>query len=1228
MFKNQVPCLFYCLALICSHQAAKAQSGAPLSKGLLWEISGKDIPKKGYLYGTMHVSEKLVFNLSDSFFIALKNADQVALETNHDEWQEFMENTNREKITSPFSEYEENDADYGYGKNLYDDLFSFKEPSTALLGSLLSAKPQITNDFLYRSKGYAQDYEEDTYLDLFIFQAGKKLGKRVIGLETLEGSYGAALMSRIPDKEDGDKPREYYYGGGISLEEAYRSQDLNLIDSINQMSSPGKNYLHWMLDVRNQIMVHGIDSILRSGQSLFSAVGAAHLPGKMGMIQLLRDLGYHLRPVEFTDQAGSSDKEAIDQINYPVKIERNWLRDSIWSAETPGRFYLISSDYNIQEHVYADMSNGAFYAVYRLPHANWWTGKSEMHLADRLDSLIYEHIPGKIFERKRLSTPFPGHEISTRTRRGDVQKYKIFITPVEIAIFMVGGNGNYALGPEASRFINSVQQEQPRPTQQNTLLFGFNVKAPKALKQQQIDADKMLMISELDADSSLYFVYRANFHDLLYIEEDSFELNIIGEKLAASLTKQIPKTQLVSTDKYPTQDLAFQSDLDKSWYFIRLVIDGPKYYLLGHRQKNQSCDTAFFNSFSIQAPAYQEAFSVIIDTALQFQTLGFPSKPYPGQASIERLKKTIAEAQKQMDAIQDDRYQSYRRQGEKRDRKSFVHIPSGEMVQVDAIFIYENQEIPPIDSIKKMLIRNLSLEGEMSILRQEWNTNEGLFADILVGDTNSTRAIRTKLWMKGNRAYKLSANIHASLPETGFTKAIFQHFSPTQITDSVQTAVPHAWLFLQDLYHTDTLAQNKACQKLLQTYGYDLKDSILPFVQKALLDPRFHSLKWKERNALFQLLRGFKTPAVYPVASHFIDHYPDSSKYQLHAAVCMVNCKSKESYQKLFEWLSSQPRFLQNEERYIFSPMYDTLELLADFIPELVQLSHLPAYESEMLDLCEALWQKGLLKGKTYARLKDDLLYQGQYELNQFWFNKQISKEDPDQYNGGSNNQLLTALNRLAPFVKKDKKVRQFMQQVIQKGDQEQQLAVYRIYLKNDIEIPAADLQAFSQNDKTRFVLYDLLQSAQKTDAYPTWFQDTLGLIRSYIFFYKERLYRLRNIDSLQFIKKENYILNKKPADIYFFSATTALEKQKVLISVCLPKDFKQFSSNEYTQKYPRVFDRTDRLQFYTAYVELANNIPEKDWPEFIKRKTASIRFLNRKRYNDPDSNPYYGGYN
>ena len=51
-----------------------AQTNANSKKypSLFWEITGNGLSRPSYLFGTMHVSSKLVFHLPDSFYLALE----------------------------------------------------------------------------------------------------------------------------------------------------------------------------------------------------------------------------------------------------------------------------------------------------------------------------------------------------------------------------------------------------------------------------------------------------------------------------------------------------------------------------------------------------------------------------------------------------------------------------------------------------------------------------------------------------------------------------------------------------------------------------------------------------------------------------------------------------------------------------------------------------------------------------------------------------------------------------------------------------------------------------------------------------------------------------------------------------------------------------------------------------------------------------------------------------
>ena len=105
---------------------------------------------------------------------------------------------------------------------------------------------------------------------------------------------------------------------------------------------------------------------------------------------------------------------------------------------------------------YADMVNGAYYMVTRVKTNSYSWGHSTDLVHKKIDSLLYENIPGKILKKTPITrNGYKGWDILNRTRRGDYQRYNIFITPFEVIIFKMSGNGEYInSGDEAQQFFH------------------------------------------------------------------------------------------------------------------------------------------------------------------------------------------------------------------------------------------------------------------------------------------------------------------------------------------------------------------------------------------------------------------------------------------------------------------------------------------------------------------------------------------------------------------------------------------------------------------------------------------------------------------------------------------------------------------------------------------------------------------------------------------------------
>jgi uncharacterized protein YbaP (TraB family) len=82
------------------------------------------------------------------------------------------------------------------------------------------------------------------------------------------------------------------------LVELYNNQDLDGIDSLTQKDEGGAEggHMDLLLYGRNRKWAKILDGLLGQ-KSLLIAVGAAHLPGTMGVIALLRKEGYTVEPV-------------------------------------------------------------------------------------------------------------------------------------------------------------------------------------------------------------------------------------------------------------------------------------------------------------------------------------------------------------------------------------------------------------------------------------------------------------------------------------------------------------------------------------------------------------------------------------------------------------------------------------------------------------------------------------------------------------------------------------------------------------------------------------------------------------------------------------------------------------------------------------------------------------------------------------------------------------------
>merc|ERR1712087_559369 len=114
--------------------------------------------------------------------MALDHADIIALESDPGKWMEEMFASKSTMVMNGYSKY----LRFGNDKNYYERLTDLAEPDKKTMMAALRDKHALQNGFLYRGSIFEDEYEENTYLDLFIYQYGKKNGIKVVNLENHE----------------------------------------------------------------------------------------------------------------------------------------------------------------------------------------------------------------------------------------------------------------------------------------------------------------------------------------------------------------------------------------------------------------------------------------------------------------------------------------------------------------------------------------------------------------------------------------------------------------------------------------------------------------------------------------------------------------------------------------------------------------------------------------------------------------------------------------------------------------------------------------------------------------------------------------------------------------------------------------------------------------------------------------------------------------------------------
>jgi uncharacterized protein YbaP (TraB family) len=256
---------------------------------VLWKISGNNLKADSYLLGTIHILCPEDFVMHDKVKRVIGEVDQVIFEVDlfNPENTALMQ----QRMMSPTQDF----------------LSNLKSDQIQLIDSVLTANqlsikmfdmlhPAMVMSLLTLKSFNCPNPMEIKSVENEVHKLAE--GKNIADLETIE--FQMEMLSKIATPE-------YFYNYLKLYDEAskltqqmviaYNKQDLSILEEV--ITDPNwmtPEVYDLMLTQRNNNWLDVIPSRISENKTLI-AVGAAHLIGKDGLIQQLREKGYTVTPV-------------------------------------------------------------------------------------------------------------------------------------------------------------------------------------------------------------------------------------------------------------------------------------------------------------------------------------------------------------------------------------------------------------------------------------------------------------------------------------------------------------------------------------------------------------------------------------------------------------------------------------------------------------------------------------------------------------------------------------------------------------------------------------------------------------------------------------------------------------------------------------------------------------------------------------------------------------------
>lgn len=1039
----------YCLALLALTLAGTFPLHAQQQRnpGLLWRISGNGLHQPSYLYGTMHLYDKRVFNFTDSLYAAIAGAQGFAMEVDPDSMmiKFFEKKEEREKEKTVYLKELLKPADFARARKKLQEVFK-KAPE-------LITRDEF-NDYMdnYSRHVDAKD-RMPASMDAWLYSLARSQGKWVGGVEDVADQADmlndTRLKGDVNEFLNGNKKQQQQLEQMISL---YLKDDLMQIwNYIRLQTRLGIDSLNIR---RNYKMARRMDS-LANIRTMFFAVGTAHLPGEEGVINLLRGKGYLVEPV-LSEQRIPAEQYTFTRKHLPwVKVH---AFNGLYTAEMPGTPQREEkNEHNaLDVRMYADATTNLLFMTMSIVGNK--PANRDSAITGALGNLGLTRQGATV---KNISQDgIEGVEVLAGGPTLGSRLRIFFNGPLTWLAIVSSETGTNLQSEDADRFFHSFLMHSLAPktggqwyTYSNQE-HGFALLFPTPLQQEEsLTADSSLLTSSY---SSLNLDNTANYKCLVqevrkgyYLTSDTALLNQYPRQIAAGEKMRLIDSRPATVQGYPARFTEFISYNDNDSFYCKVlnIHRGNRiFYLMAivadQAQHQQEIDS-YFNGFSF-IPVKESDWTRQSATDSSFHTWA--------PASLELMTPEGFNAGGQS-------WQTF--------------DPAA-----PATFYIKKTSFNPYfwadsdTAFFRARVNEYFTAGRDSLLLYQPVLNgpyKGVEALIRLFDNHNLKKVR--LLVAGDTLYEIYGLAASEFLEKEQYRRLFSEFriSAQGLRNTIFTNKRDSLLAALHGKDTARFEQALAALRLLTLTKQDL-----PWLHQAMLE------KYPNNNAttgvnqaLFNQVAEQKDPSTAVFIQQVWKELPPEKEFLRYDLLGqLANLKTTESITLLKDLLLQHPP-QAGSCWYTFNRLKDSLALVVPVFPQLLPLLRDSLAASGIALLAEELIDSNLVSQKAMLRYKKQFFGKAEALLQELNANR-----EPREWYGVHT--LVRLLGKL-----KDRQANQLLQQFTQQPNIYLKQTAAICLLENDQPVDNQVWLTLAADSSIRLDLYDHLDALQKTDLFP-----------------------------------------------------------------------------------------------------------------------------------------------